>query len=69
MKIQADRIRGEIVARGFKQKDLAKALGITAHAFQHRLKTGRFNSDQLYTIAKMLKLENPWQIFFADDIT
>ena len=32
MKIQADRIRGEIIARGFKQKDLAKALGITAHA-------------------------------------
>lgn len=66
MKLQANRIRGEIVARGFSQKQFAEKLGITPHALRYRLRTGRVNSDQLYMMAKLLKLEDPWHIFFDE---
>lgn len=66
MELQTNRIRGEIVARGFSQKQVAEKLGITPHALRYRLRTGRFNSDQLYMMAKLLKLEDPWHIFFDE---
>lgn len=64
MELQANRIRGEIVARGFSQKQVAEKLGITPHALRYRLRTRRLNSDQLYMVAELLKLEDPWHVFF-----
>lgn len=36
------------------QKDIAEHFGVTSGAFSQRLKTGKFNEDELKTIAEIL---------------
>lgn len=36
------------------QKDIAEHFGVTSGAFSQRLKTGKFNEDELKTIAELL---------------
>ena len=67
--INVNRLKGEIVAKGMTQKQVADAIGISDRAFRARLKNGRFNTNQIEKIAIILGLKNPWDIFFTHEVT
>ena len=57
---------GRMREKGFTQKDLAKEIGISEVALWKKLhgKTD-FTTTEIFTIAKVLDIENLWVYFFA----
>lgn len=64
--IKTDRLRGIIVENGFSQQDVAKEIGITPKTFYEKMKNGVFGSDEIQVMIKMLHIEDPVSIFFAE---
>lgn len=67
--IRTDRLRGIIAERGLYQSDVAQMLGITPKTFYEKMKIGVFGSDEIQKMIDKLAIENPMDIFFADDVT
>ncbi|MCI6031546.1 MAG: helix-turn-helix domain-containing protein [Fusobacterium varium] len=67
--ILTNELKGKIVSKGFTQQDIAKYLGISTRTFNQKLKKGIFNSDQIFKMIKLLEIENPMSIFFAENVT
>lgn len=64
--IAIDRLKGLIVERGFSQRRIAKAMGITDNTFYRKMKLGVFTSDEMSLLVILLNIENPVDIFFAE---
>lgn len=64
--IKTDELRGIIVKEGYSQSDVAKKIGITPKTFYEKMAKGIFGSDEIQVMIKMLNIENPISIFFAD---
>ena len=67
--ILTNELKGKIVSKGFTQQDIAKYLGISTRTFNQKLKKGIFDSDQIFKMIKLLEIENPMSIFFAENVT
>lgn len=63
--INTNKLRGLIVEKGLSQSDVALALDINKNTFYRKMKRGVFNSDEINEMIKLLKIENPAEIFFA----
>ena len=57
-------LKGKIVERGMTQQQLAKELGITPKTLYTKMKKGVFGTDEVEKMIKILKIENPMEIFF-----
>lgn len=64
--IKTDELRGIIAKEGYSQSDVAKKIGITPKTFYEKMAKGIFGSDEIQVMIKMLNIENPISIFFAD---
>lgn len=62
--IRTNDLKSIIVKNGYDQKDVAKMIGITPKTFYDKMKKGVFGSDEIETMIKVLKIENPAYIFF-----
>lgn len=65
--VNAMKLRGKIVEKGFTQEQLSKALGIHISTLNRRLKTGEdFTIGQANKIVEILNLtkEEAFEIFF-----
>lgn len=60
---------GVIYSRGLSQAKVAKMLGITPKTFYDKMKKGVFDSDEIEIMINELHIENPVEIFFANDVT
>lgn len=65
--IRVDKLRGVIAERGMSQADVAKEIGITPKTFYEKMKNGVFGSNEIQTMIDVLKIENPMDIFFAQE--
>lgn len=65
--IKTDELRGIIAKNGFSQSDIAKEIGITPKTFYEKMKNGVFGSDEIQIMIDVLKIENPIDIFFANE--
>ena len=63
--INANALKGQIVANGLTQEDMARIIGITPKTFYSKMKKGVFGSDEIQTMIDTLHIENPADIFFA----
>ena len=63
------KLKAAIVASGKKTKDVADMLGISTKSWHDRINKRKFDSDEMYKIVKYLNIQNPVEIFFADDVT
>lgn len=63
--VDTARLRGVIAERGFSQRGLAKAMGITENTFYRKMQKGVFDSDEMEFMIKILEIKNPIEIFFA----
>ena len=64
--IDTNALRGIIVAKGLTQEKVAKSIGINPKTFGKKMKKGGFGSDEIEAMVKLLSIENPMAVFFAD---
>jgi DNA-binding XRE family transcriptional regulator len=65
MSVNTNKLKGRIVELGLNQKDIAASLGITVQAFNAKInKRAPINLDEAFALIKILKIENPMDIFF-----
>ena len=65
--IKTDELRGIIAKNNKSQSDVAKAIGVSPKTFYMKMKKGIFGSDEIQIMIKDLNIENPIEIFFADE--
>lgn len=66
--IKTNDLRGIIAKNGFSQRKLAEMLGISEKTFYAKMKKGVFNSNEIQAMIDILKIGNPLDIFFADEV-
>lgn len=68
--IDINKLKGKFVEKGYDtQEKQAKVLGISTKTLQNKLKRGIFNSDEIFKIMEILKLDDPTPIFFVKSIS
>jgi transcriptional regulator with XRE-family HTH domain len=67
--ILVNELKGRITANGYNQTQIASMLGITPKTFTLKMQKGVFGSDEIEKMIKILKIEDPVKIFFADEGT
>lgn len=67
--VNTNKLRGIIAERGLDQKDVAEMIGKSPKTFYEKMKKGKFDSDEIMLMVSGLKIGNPVDIFFADDVT
>ena len=65
--IKTDELRGIIAKNGLSQTDVAKMIGITPKTFYDKMKNGVFGSDEIQIMIDELHIDNPIEIFFAEE--
>lgn len=62
-------LESQMVLKGMNVNKLSEALGINASTFYRKLKNdGDFNRSEINTIIKLLDIEDPEPIFFAEEL-
>lgn len=67
--VNTNKLRGIIAERGLDQKDVAEMIGKSPKTFYEKMKKGKFDSDEIMTMVSKLSIQNPVDIFFANDVT
>jgi predicted transcriptional regulator len=65
--IRTDKLSGIIAERGLSKAKVAEKIGITPKTFYLKMKKGVFGSDEIEAMVKLLDIESPMDIFFADE--
>lgn len=50
--------------RGYREEQLAEAIGLTQSEFSNRMSEGVFGSDEIDKMIEILQIEHPETIFF-----
>lgn len=67
--IDVNKLKGKIVEKGFTGQDIAKIIGKTPKTYYQKMKKGVFDSDEIAAMVRVLEIENPAEIFFANKVT
>lgn len=67
--IKTNELRGILAKNGISQAKMAEIIGITPKTFYEKMKLGIFGSDEIQIMIDTLNIENPMEIFFADEVT
>lgn len=67
--INTNALRGRIAEAGLSQAKVAEHIGITPKTFYEKMSKGVFGSDEIETMIKLLKIDDPVSIFFTDLVT
>ena len=65
--IRTDELRGIIAKNNYSQDRVAEEIGITPKTFYEKMSKGVFGSDEIETMIRLLHIENPTDIFFAQE--
>ena len=63
------RLRALLKERGVSPAKAADFLGISRESFRRKLRRGRFDSDEMLSLAALLEMRDPASIFFAPVVT
>lgn len=61
--INIDKLNGKIAENRLTREKLAKVMGISARGLSLKLKKGVFNNVEIEKLVKILKIDNPIEIF------
>ena len=67
--IDVNKLRGRMAEKCRSGQDMAKVIKKTPKTFYAKMKAGVFDSDEIEAMVKDLEIENPMEIFFADEVT
>lgn len=63
------KFRAQIVLKGLTVKDLATQLGVNESTLHRKIRQdGNFSRDEINKLISILEIENPADIFFADEL-
>ena len=65
--VNSMKLLGLFAENGMTRQKVAECLGITQNTLHRKLKNGKFDSDEMYQLVKLLNITDPISIFFADD--
>ena len=66
--ILVNELKGRMVAAGYNQQALARALGMAVKTLRERFAKGEFNSSEIDKLIKLLDIKDPVAIFFAEPV-
>lgn len=67
--IDRAKLRAAWVAKGMKQSEVAKKIGMSDVTFSRKMKSGVFGTDEAEKMLNLLDIQNPAEIFFAKEVT
>lgn len=67
--IDTKKLSGIIVENGLSGRKVAAYLGIAEKTFYSKMKKGVFDSDEIYAMIDLLKINNPMEVFFKKKVT
>ena len=67
--IDTNKLKGIIVEAGMSQNKVAELIGVTPKTFYQKMNKGVFGSDEIEIMIKELNIDNPMEVFFANDVT
>lgn len=67
--VATNKLRGLMAEKGLSQRRLAEMLGMSEKTLCTKLKRGVFGTDDAQKLIKILEIENPNDIFFAEKVT
>lgn len=62
-------LKAQISRRGMTAKQVYNEMGMTKRVWYDKMQKKKFDSDEMYRLIKILNIENPAPIFFADEVT
>ena len=67
--VHVKKLRGKMAEKGRTGIDMARVIKKTPKTFYEKMKKGVFDSDEISAIVDDLDIENPMEIFFAEEVT
>ncbi len=67
--VNVKKLKGKMAEKGRTGIDMARVIRKTPKTFYDKMKKGVFDSDEIIAIVDDLEIENPMEIFFADEVT
>lgn len=67
--VHVKKLRGKMAEKGRTGIDMARVINKTPKTFYEKMKKGVFDSDEITAIVEDLNIENPMEIFFAEEVT
>jgi hypothetical protein len=67
--IDVNKLRGRMAEKGRNGQDMARVIGKTPKTFYSKMKAGVFDSDEIEAMVRDLEINNPLEIFFANEVT
>ena len=67
--VHVKKLRGKMAEKGRTGIDMARVIKKTPKTFYEKMKKGVFDSDEITAIVEDLDIENPMEIFFAEEVT
>ena len=67
--VHVKKLRGKMAEKGRTGIDMARVIKKTPKTFYDKMKKGVFDSDEITAIVDDLGIENPMEIFFAEEVT
>ena len=67
--VNVKKLRGKMAEKGRTGIDMARVIKKTPKTFYEKMKKGVFDSDEITAIVDDLDIENPIEIFFAEEVT
>ena len=67
--VHVKKLRGKMAEKGRTGIDMARVINKTPKTFYEKMKKGVFDSDEISAIVEDLNIENPMEIFFAEEVT
>lgn len=67
--VNVQKLRGKMAEKGRSGIDMARVIKKTPKTFYEKMKKGVFDSDEITAIVDDLDIENPLEIFFAEEVT
>ena len=67
--VNVKKLKGKMAEKGRTGIDMARVIRKTPKTFYDKMKKGVFDSDEIVAIVDDLEIENPMEIFFAEEVT
>ena len=67
--VHVKKLRGKMAEKGRTGIDMARVIKKTPKTFYDKMKRGVFDSDEITAMVEDLDIENPMEIFFAEEVT
>lgn len=67
--VRVNELKKLINKRGYTMKEIAYLLGLSSRILENRLENGVLGSEDIEKMRIILKIKNPGEIFFAQNVT